>query len=276
MQLKRFTGFILAIGVLGCNLLQREAKRYTPDLRLLDIKLANYNFDGIDLAFQYQLINKAPFPITFNKVNFDLFADKKQVISSELPKGLQVAAKAHTNFEIVHRVKFFDLVASILDLSKKSEFLVELRGKTYVFLNQALGSVEVPFEAQKIVSVPKLPSVSFKNLEFKSAELNIFNPRANFVLHFQVKNPNSFDAKLKALSYGFRAENADLISGALQNISLPAGQEVSLSVPLQIKGSDVISLVPKLRDFEKLNYVFSGEMNLDVLGNILKIPYQYP
>ncbi|MCS6985580.1 MAG: LEA type 2 family protein [Leptospiraceae bacterium] len=262
--------------VLSCTLLQREAKRLAPSVELLDIRLSKLNFEGVDLLFLYKLTNKAQFPITLNRIDFTIAAEKKQLVSSQLPKGLSVAAKGSTEFEVMHRLKFLDVVNNFLDLAKKDEVIVELKGKTEVFLNQALGSVEVPFEAQKNVPVPKLPSLSFRSLEFKSADFNILNPKASFMLHFIVKNPNSFDAKLASLNYAFRAENNPLLSGALQNINLPAGKEVNLSVPLNLKGGEVISLVPKLRDFEKLSYSFAGDMNLDVVGQVVKIPYQVP
>lgn len=267
---------VAAAMLYGCAALQNKAKEYAPDIKLLDINLAGLNFDGIDLNFKYQLKNKVSFPVTFTRLIFNLSADGKQVVNSDLPKGVSIPANGTTEFEIIHRLKFTDLADTLLETWKKDQVKVNLNGKTAILISQALGSVDVPFTAEKLVPVPKPPSISFKSLEYKSADLNPLNPKATFALNFNVKNPNIFDTKIATLNYGFKADNTNIVSGAMQNVAMPAGKEVPLTVPVNLKGADVITLVPKLRDFSKLNYNFAGDMNLDVLGNTVKIPYSYP
>ena len=114
------------------------------------------------------------------------------------------------------------------------------------------------------------------DFKYKSMSLNPFNPKASFALQFKVKNPNSFNLNLSSLKYDFTAANQKVIGGAQKNVQVPPGQERPLSIPVNLRGKEIIQLAPKLREFRKHAYKLSGEMNIDVIGQTLKLPYSVP
>ncbi len=270
--------FLVVTMVMGytysCNL-DNLKKKYAPDIRLLDVNLAGFDFNGADIDFKYEMTNKAPVSITFSRLAFKIFVEGKQLISADNPKNVQVKSKGKSNFNIRHRIVYTEFAKSLIDLYKKNQVNVGLDGKVGVVIPVPglKESVEVPIKGSKVIPMPKLPKISFKSLKYKKASLNPFNPRATFALNFNVANSNKFLMDLSSIKYNFTAANAKIVDGSTKSVQLKSGQQKELSVPVNLRGKDIIKLVPKLRDLSNQKYNFNGEINMRVAGQTIKMPY---
>ena len=269
-----FSSILLTALILSCSSLQNMMSKYAPDISLANTDIAGIDFEGVDMLFTYQLKNNVNYSTTMNNLKFDLTADDKLVTSVDSPQNVEIPALGTTTFDIKHRIKYTDFAENIMGLFNKDSFNAKVKGTVGVFISQTIGSVNIPISASKVVEIPKIPAVKFDSFNFKSQNLASLNPSATFDLNLKVNNKNSFLANIAALNYNFSAAGMNVAQGAAQNISLPAGQETSLSIPVTVKGKELINMLPKLRDFSNNGgYNLNGAIDV---GNNIKIPYSLP
>lgn len=262
--------------LLSCQALQNELARYAPDVNLIDVKLASFDFEGADLDFQYEILNKANMALNFNRLQFDIALDGKRLIDADNKKNIEIEPLGKSQFTISQRLHYTEFADNLVALYKKDELNATLDGKVGVLLTRLNRSIEVPIEAEKIVPVPKIPKVTFKDFKFVNFDSNILNPTAKFELKFALDNPNAFDAVIDSLNYNFNAAGADIIGGSTRSVNVQAKKSTDMVVPVNLKGKQLFDLVPKLRDLSSDDYTLKGDMNLNVAGQNLKIPYSLP
>lgn len=267
----------LLLSVTSCALFQGKLSDYAPDIKLKEVKLKGFDFEGADLEYIYTLKNKVSFGITFSKLAFQISVDGKRMIDMKNDKNIAIKGNDTTEFSIVQRVRYVETVEAIFEFSKKDEVEIALKGVVGIFLNDILGSVDVPIEGAKTVPVPKLPQVAFGSLDFDTMNFsNPLNPKASFNLKFNVRNPNPFDIKIPKIEYDFTAAGTQIINGAKQNQTLAKQSDAQIVIPINLAGRSIIDLVPKLRDLNSTDYRFSSAVEFGVMGETVKLPFYYP
>lgn len=277
LMIKNVLISISLAGMLSCSSLQNMFSNYAPILSLKNANIGGIDFNGVDLLFTYELKNRVNFGTTMNRLKFDLTADDKLVTSVDSPQNITIPPSGTASFDLKHRIKYVDFAENIIGLFKKDDFTAKVKGNVGVLINQTIGSVNVPLSAQKKVGIPKIPEIKFGSFDFKSQNLVSWNPSATFNLNLKVLNKNSFATNLNALNYNFSAAGYNVANGAARNVSLPAGKESALSIPITLKGKELVSMIPKLRDFRNNGgYKLKGNVDLGMIGSNVKIPYDLP
>ena len=267
----------LLLSLHSCKFLQDRLSQYAPEIKLKEVKLKSFDLEAADLEYIFSLRNKVDFSITFTKLKFQIAVDGKRMVDMQNDKNVQVKAREETTFSIVQRVRYVETIESIFEFYKKDQVNIALEGLVGVLLSEALGSVEVPISAEKMVPVPKLPSVQFGSLDFVNMNLsNPLNPSANFELKFSVRNRNPFDIDLPRIEYAFTAAGTNVVSGLKQNQRLKQNEVSMLSIPVTLRGREIIDLVPKLRDLSTTSYKFNSMIEIAVFNQTAQLPFYFP
>lgn len=275
--LKPITLITVLIPLLSCSLLQNTLSEYAPTIALKDVQLKGFDFEGADIEYIYTIKNKVSFGITFSKLAFQISVDGKRMIDAQNDKNVVIKANETTEFSIVQRVRYVETVEAIFEFTKKDSVEIALKGQVGIYVNQMIGTINIPIEGSKVVPVPKLPHVAFGSLDFGSMNFsNPLNPSATFNLKFNVKNSNPFDIKIPKIEYGFTAAGTNVVSGTKQNQTLRSQSDSQISIPVNLRGRDIIDLVPKLRDLNSTDYRFTSAVEFNIMGQPVSLPFAYP
>jgi LEA14-like dessication related protein len=263
--------------ITSCALLQGRFSEYAPDITLKEVNLRGFDFEGADLEYIYTIRNKVGFGITFSKLAFQISVDGKRMVDMQNDKNVAIKANESTNFTIVQRVRYVETVEAIFDIAKKDSVNVGLTGAVGIYVNELIGSINVPIEASKVIPVPKLPQVHFGSLDFERMNLaNPLNPQATFSLKFNVHNPNPFEVKIPRIEYDFTAAGTRVVNGVKQNQTLAKQADASITIPVNLSGRNIIELVPKLRDLGSTDYRFTSAVEFAIMGQTVSLPFYYP
>lgn len=274
----RFTLFsAILLQLSSCALLQGRLSEYAPEIKLKSVNLRGFDFEGADLEYIYSIRNKLSFGITFSKLAFQIAVDGKRMVDLKNDKNVAIKANETTEFTIVQRVRYVETVEAIFEFAKKDSVEIGLTGAVGVYINELVGSLEVPIEASKTVPVPKLPQVHFGSLDFDKMNLsNPLNPQATFTLRFNVRNPNPFEIKIPKIDYAFTAAGTNVVNGTKQNQTLAKQADSTISVPVNLSGRSIVDLVPKLRDLNSTDYRFTSAVEFAIMGQTVSLPFYYP
>jgi LEA14-like dessication related protein len=279
-MLRRYRLIVLSLVLLpltSCALLQGRFSEYAPEVRLKEVRLKGFDFEGADLEYIYTIKNKIGFSITFSKLAFQIAVDGKRMVDVKNDKNVAIKANDTTEFTIIQRVRYVETVEAIFEFAKKDSVVIALTGAVGVYINELIGSIEVPIEASKTVPVPKLPQVHFGSLDFERMNLsNPLNPQATFTLRFNVRNPNPFEVKIPKVEYAFTAAGTNVVSGARANQVLKPQADSLVAVPVNLSGRNIVDLVPKLRDLNSTDYRFTSAVEFAIMGQTVSLPFYYP
>ena len=259
----------------SCKTLQPYLSQYAPDILFKFAKLKGIDMGGVDLDFTFSAKNKVPIPINFSSIASQIYVDGKKLFNSNIPKGIQLKANGTSDFTFSPRVEFKDISRDLLEVFRKDTINVKVDGLAKFAMGQ-FGDANVPIDASKVVPVPKLPEIKFGSFKQKRTSTNIFNPEAIFDLNFTIANPNAFGVDLNFIDYSFAAENLKLIDGKAPALKLASKGSKSYTIPVRLRGSDMLNLVPKLRNFSSLNYQFKSKLNVNAGSIPFDLPYSYP
>lgn len=274
---KLFVILLVLAQLTACALLQGRFSEYTPDVTLKDVRLRSFDFEGADMEYTYTIKNKVGFGITFSKVKFQIAVDGKRMVDAQNDKNIAIPANGSTDFSIVQRVRYVETAEAIFDFVKRDSVELALNGAVGVYINELVGSLEVPITASKVVPVPKLPSIVFGSLDFGRMNLsNPLNPQAQFTLRFNVKNSNPFPINIPKIEYGFTAAGTNVVNGTKQNQVLAKESNSALAIPVNLSGGSIIDLVPKLRDLNSTDYRFTSAVEFAIMGKNVNLPFVYP
>lgn len=261
----------------SCALLQGRFSEFTPDITLKEVNLRGFDFEGADLEYIYTIRNKVGFGIIFSKLAFQISVDGKRMVDLQNDKNVAIKANETTSFTIVQRVRYVETVEAIFDFAKKDSVNIALNGTVGIFINDLVGSVNVPIEAAKVVPVPKLPQVHFGSLDFERMNVsNPLNPQAAFTLKFNVRNPNPFAMKIPKIEYDFTAAGTRVVNGVKKDQQLAPQADSTLTIPVNLSGRSIIELVPKLRDLKTTDYRFTSAVEFAVMEQTISLPFYYP
>ncbi|HNA79650.1 MAG TPA: hypothetical protein PKY99_09365, partial [Turneriella sp.] len=100
-MLRRYRLFILSLLLLplvSCALLQGRFSEFTPDIRLKEVNLRGFDFEGADLEYVYTIKNKIGFGITFSRLAFQIAVDGKRMVDVKNDKNVVIKANDSTEF----------------------------------------------------------------------------------------------------------------------------------------------------------------------------------
>ena len=118
-------------------------------------------------------------------------------------------------------------------------------------------------------SLVKAPQVTVRSTNIVSVDTSGFD----IELLIGVENKNSFDVSLLGYTYDLQVMAVPFSSGGLQKGALfPAGQTVDIRLPFRVHHSDLLGILKRRPDLDRVPYSVDARLNLDTPVGELTIP----
>ncbi len=92
-------------------------------------------------------------------------------------------------------------------------------------------------------------------------------------LLISVENPNLFDISLLGYTYELQIMAVPFSSGGLQKgVKFPSGQPIDLRLPFRVRHSDLLGLIKRRPDFDRISYSVDARLNLATPFGDISIP----
>lgn len=113
------------------------------------------------------------------------------------------------------------------------------------------------------------PEVTVQDLNVVSLDAG----GAGMELYLTVKNINSFDVKLQGYSYDLRVMALPLAKGGGRDeVKFPAGMETDLRIPIRISYGDLVEILKRKPDPDRIPYQISAGLELETPMGQLIVP----
>jgi LEA14-like dessication related protein len=145
-----------------------------------------------------------------------------------------------------------------------------LRGLLAVALLAALPGCA--FLSGVLGSAFERPKLHYKSWSTESLDLE----GVTIALHYALENPNPMGLSLARLGYAIEVEQRPLASGDLPaGLTIPAGGEAALDIPVRLRWADVPNFVQKLFTQTTLPYRVSGSAGVKTPLGVVDLPFSH-
>lgn len=118
-------------------------------------------------------------------------------------------------------------------------------------------------------SLVKAPQVTVRS----SGIVSIDTAGFDIELLIAVENPNLFDLSLLSYTYDLQVMSVSFSSGGQQKgFVFPSGQQVDIRLPFRIHHTDLLGIIKRRPDFDRIPYSIDARLNLDTPFGGLIIP----
>jgi len=205
-----------------------------PQIETVSAKIANIDFQGVDLLFDVGIRNPWAFSIKTPQFRYALDVAEGSFTSGDITSTVDLPARGLGIAKIPLRMKYIDLWNMHRNLSNANEVPYRLKG---TFLIPALGTTfELPLEHSDTFPVLKMPN--FSALKFHPAKITMGT--ATIGIDVEALNPNSFWLGIKDLGYVLRIGDME-IGGlhATANEILTAGGKGRITLEARVSAFDM-------------------------------------
>jgi len=152
-----------------------------------------------------------------------------QVGEGELPAGIQVPPRGTAAVAVPVRVRWRDVPRFTEILLERAEVTYRITGTAGV--GSALGTIDLPFDHQDRVAIPRLPSFRIESISVRNASL----ADVSIDVRLRIENGNSFPLPVGALTYGLRVGQHDLLAGGSHPLAaVPPGGHAVITIPIRL------------------------------------------
>jgi LEA14-like dessication related protein len=258
--------FIILI-LTGCAELAKHADTIKPTARLAGARLANINFDKVDLVFDLEVENKNPITLDLAGLDYDFKVENQSLVSGVTAKAIKLKANGISPVELPVTLKFDDLKKLPGELWNKDKLAYDLQ-TTFNIMLPIIGNYAVPVSKQGELPVPKTPDIKIKDVKIK----NLSFTSADLVAQVEVKNPNDFSMALKNFNYQLNVNQTKWGQGEItQSSNIPKNGKGIIEIPVKLDllsiGSAAAALLQKKAPLE---YQLTGNATLDTGLELLK------
>jgi LEA14-like dessication related protein len=232
---------LLALG--GCSLLQSLAGSAfeKPKLTFEAWSAEGLDFDGVTVALRYRVENPNSFGLDLRRLGYKLELEGNQIVEGQLPAGLQIPARQATALSIPVRVRWRDVPGVVGLFTSRRDIGYRVSGSAGV--GSALGVIDLPFQHEARLALPRLPSIRIEGLRVKDSSLSSLA----LDVRVRIENGNAFPLPVGALTYGLRLGEQDLVSGGSHPLAaVPPGGHATVSLPVRVNLSGAVGTVQQL------------------------------
>ena len=221
----------LALTLSGCAFFQRIAQGgfEPPRLSYQSWSADQLDLEGVTIALHYQLENPNQIGLDLRRLVYKLEVEGTQVGEGELPAGIQVPPRGSAAIAIPVRLRWRDIPRLTEVLLSRAEVGYRITGS--VGVGSALGILDLPFDHQDRVAIPRPPSFQIESISVRNASLSDLAVD----VRLRIENGNSFPLPVGALTYGLRVGEHDLLAGGSHPLAaVPPGGHAVISIPIRL------------------------------------------
>lgn len=266
-RIQKLSLLLIILIFTGCAELAKHADTIKPTARLAGARLANINFDKVDLVFDLEVENKNPIALDLAGLDYDFKVENQSLVSGVTAKAIKLKANGTSPVELPVTLKFDDLKKLPGELWNKDKLAYDLQ-TTFNIMLPIIGNYAVPVSKQGELPVPKVPNIKIKDVKIK----NLSFTSADLVAQVEVNNPNDFSMAVKNFNYQLNVNQAKWGQGEItQSSSIPENGKGTIDIPVKLDllsiGSAAAALLQKKAPLE---YHLTGNATLDTGLELLK------
>jgi LEA14-like dessication related protein len=238
-----------------------------PAASVEDARITGLDFEKIDLMFGIDIKNPNSVGIAMDGFDYDLLLNENSFISGNKNEKLNIEAQGTSRVDFPVSLKFVDIynMFNSLKSADSTKYQVKLG---LIFNLPVLGATRIPISHTGHLPIPKLPSISVKDLKMNSFGFT----GANLDLKIGIANPNAFSMIFDKLNYNFQINGLDWASGQnTRPMQVNEKGEGIVTIPVKLDflqmGQSVYQLI---NGTSNLNYKLSGKVdmssNISILG----------
>jgi LEA14-like dessication related protein len=243
---------LFTMTLIGCAEIAKYSDTIKPTAKLTGTRLANINFEQVDLIFDLAVENKNPITLDLTGLDYDLKIENQSLVSGVTAKAIKLKANSTSPVQLPVTLKFDDLKKLPGELWNKDKLAYDLQ-TTFNVILPVIGNYAIPLSKQGEFPVPKMPVIKIKDVKIK----NLSFTTAELVAQVEVTNPNDFDLGLSNLNYQLNVNQQNWGQGKINQSS---------SIPKKGKGIVEIPV--------KLNLLSAGKSAYNALVNKTPVEYQ--
>jgi LEA14-like dessication related protein len=258
---------LFTMTLFGCAELAKHADTIKPTAKLTGTRLANINFEQVDLIFDLAVENKNPITLDLAGLDYELKIENQSLVSGVTAKAINLKANSTSPVQLPVTLKFDDLKKLPGELWNKDKLAYDLQ-TTFNIILPVIGNYAIPVSKQGEFPVPKIPSIKIKDVKIK----NLSFTTAELVAQVEVTNPNDFDLGLSNLSYQLNVNQQNWGQGKInQSSSIPKKGKGIVEIPVTLNLlSAGKSAYNALVNKTPVEYQLTGNATLDTGLELLK------
>ena len=243
-----------------------------PKLSPGQMKVSKIDFSGIELSCGINVENPNKFPVPVPKINWDYSINEVPVLKSSLSGGAgEIAAGAAAAAVVTVSVAYADIFRAVDSARNKGEAKSNLSlgfdPRDIGFPIPAADTAEdkdsreekTKLDIAGVIPILRKPEVSFKGIAKKSLGATM-----EFMLNWEVDNPNNFSFDINEFQYGFKVNNSLWAQGRLDKPpQVKANGKTAIPITATVSA---LSLVKELVDIinrgTPVNFDCTGNMSL--------------
>ncbi len=243
---------LFTMTLIGCAELAKYSETIKPTAKLTGTRLANINFEQVDLIFDLAVENKNPISLNLASLEYDLKIENQSLVSGTTAQAIELKANSTSPVQLPITLKFDDLKKLPGELWNKDKIAYQLISQFNVDL-PVIGNYAIPVTKKGELPVPKIPDIKIKDVKVK----NISFTSADLVAIIEVNNPNDFDIGVSDFNYQLNVNQQNWGQGKINKSS---------NIPKKGKGIIEVPI--------KLNLLSAGKSAYNALINKAPVEYQ--
>lgn len=276
-----FSLFVFCTSLLflsGCEQLNTAALKSVvkePAVSVENFSVTGFDLDSVALSLKLKVDNPNNYALALSGYDYEVGFNGRKFFDGSTDEGFKVPALASSVVEVPLTIGFSQIMKMLKEMGDDNQLKYNV--KTNMRLDApVLNLFAIKADKDGAVTVPKVPEVSFGNLEVKKLSLS----QVNFALAMKVTNPNNFGLTLKDIDYNINQGGKSLFSGAIdQAINIAENQTSTVSIPVSIElGKISAGLIKSLTSGSFSGYSLDANVTVDsglpALKN-LKFPIHY-
>ena len=251
---------LFTMTLISCAELAKHADTIKPTAKLTGTRLANINFEQVDLVFDLAVENKNPVSLNLAGLDYELKIENQSLVSGTTAQAIKLKASSTSPVQLPITLKFNDLKNLPGELWNKDKIAYQLISQFNVDL-PVIGNYAIPVTNKGELPVPKIPDIKIKDVKVK----NLSFTSADLIAQVEVSNPNDFDLGLSNLNYQLTVNQQNWGQGKInQNSSIPKKGKGLVEIPVKLNMlSAGKSAYNALINKAPMEYQLTGNVTLD-------------
>ncbi len=260
--MKKLIPVVLMIAISGCGALSQLSRGVQqPEISYNSMQFSSLSFDGMTLLFNFDVVNKNRLDLTAHGYSYSLSIDDNRFLEGISEDGILLRQRSVSNVQIPVTFNFSQLSSAIGSVFSRDSVRYDI-ASTFSIDLPVMGRKEVPVSASGHLPIPKLPSVSIKDVRLGNISLT----GAEVILALDFVNPNRFGVAFSDVRYRLEVDGSQWVSTRLNQIISVGGNSVNqIEIPIRLDfaqvGSSVYRLMTSGGSFQ---YRLTGDGNVDV------------
>jgi len=267
LSIRKSLLLLLVFNLAGCAEITKYTDTVKPTASLTGMRLANINFEQVDLIFDLAVENKNPVALDLAGMDYDLKIANQSLVSGVTAKAIKIKADSTSEVELPITLKFADLKKLPGELWNKDTFSYRLDTRFNLIL-PVIGNYVIPVSQQGELPVPKAPEIKVKTVKVK----NLSFTTADLVTEVEISNPNAFNLAINNFDYQLKINQQSWGKGKLnEKYMVPEKNKAVIEVPIKLDILNVGQSAYKLLlNKSPIEYQLSGKVTMDTGLELLR------